>query len=98
VPQIRDARRLAVRQRNPGPHPLILPTLDPPREVLEGEEIDHPELLAGFEPVDPADPPSAGQDDPADLAASDAAAQDVKPKPRNRGQRAGDSTEEATTR
>lgn len=53
-----------MRQINPGPYPRILPTLDPPREIQEGEEIDYPDLLAGFEPVDPEEPPSAAAGDP----------------------------------
>lgn len=82
-----------MRQRNPGPHPLILPTLDPPRQVEEGEEIDHPELLAGFEPVDPDDTPSA-----ADAPAAEDADEPPPKKPRGRSSRADDSAEEATTR
>ena len=90
-----------MRQRNPGPHPLILPTLDPPREVLEGEEIDHPELLAGFEPVDPA--PTADEDVPGDQSAPEPAddapeTSAAKTKPARRGSRAADGAEEATTR
>ncbi len=48
-------------QRHAGPYPLIFPTLDPPVELHRGGEIDHPELLAGFEPVESAEAP--GDDD-----------------------------------
>jgi len=41
-----------VRQRNTSGSPLVLPTLDPPVEVLPGDEIDFPELLAGMEVID----------------------------------------------
>jgi hypothetical protein len=41
-----------VRQRNTSGSPLVLPTLDPPVEVLPGDEIDFPELLAGMEVVE----------------------------------------------
>ena len=91
-----------MRQRNPGPHPLILPTLDPPRQVEEGEEIDHPELLAGFEPVDPADSPAAS-DPPADSAEeeTDPGGDEDTPPPKTKSRARsgrGDSPEGATTR
>lgn len=38
-----------MRQRNVGSSPLIVP--DIPAEVLPGDEVDFPSLLAGFEPV-----------------------------------------------
>jgi len=41
-----------VRQRNTSGSPLVLPTLDPPVEVLPGDEIDFPDLLAGMEVVE----------------------------------------------
>lgn len=41
-----------MRQRNTSGSPLVLPTLDPPVEVLPGDEIDFPELLAGMEVID----------------------------------------------
>lgn len=81
-----------MRQRNPGPHPVILPTLDPPREVQEGEEIDHPELLAGFEPVDPPDPLSGATGSESDQGTPPAEAK-TKTQRRRAG---GDSAEEAT--
>ena len=40
-------------QRNAGVYPLILPTLDPPVEVQPGGLLEHPVLLAGFEPASP---------------------------------------------
>lgn len=96
-----------MRQRNPGPHPLILPTLDPPVEVQEGDEIDFPELLAGFEPVDPPDPPSGATDATTDqpgtqppAGGTDAARADQTTATRRR-RRTGDTdhdAEEATTR
>lgn len=45
-----------MRQRNTHPYPLICPTLSPPAEVAPGDEIDAPEPLAGFEPVDATEP------------------------------------------
>lgn len=45
-------------QRNVSGGALLLPTLDPPMEVSAGAEIDHPDLLAGFIPVEDP-PPSA---------------------------------------
>lgn len=44
-------------QRNVSGNPLVLPTLDPPAEVLPGDTIEHPELLAGFEEVEPTEKP-----------------------------------------
>jgi hypothetical protein len=41
-----------VLQRNTSGIAIILPTLDPPVTVLPGEEIDHDEPLAGFQPAD----------------------------------------------
>ena len=41
-----------MRQRNTSGSPLVLPTLDPPVEVLPGDEIDFPDLLAGMEVVE----------------------------------------------
>ena len=38
-------------QRNVSGSPLVLPTLDPPAEVLPDDTIEHPELLTGFEEV-----------------------------------------------
>lgn len=43
-----------MRQRNATPYPLIVGD-DPPYLAPPGHEVDHPTLLAGFEPVD-ADP------------------------------------------
>jgi hypothetical protein len=42
-----------VLQKNAGLYPLILPTLDPPVEVAPGGLLEHPVLLAGFEPASP---------------------------------------------
>lgn len=39
-----------MRQRNTHPHPLII-TGDNPATVYPGDEINHPDPLAGFEPV-----------------------------------------------
>lgn len=39
-------------QRNVSGGALLLPTVDPPIEVPAGGEIDHPEPLAGFIPVE----------------------------------------------
>lgn len=39
-------------QRNISGSPLVLPTLQPPAEVPPGGEIDYPELLPGFTPVE----------------------------------------------
>lgn len=44
-----------MRQRNAQPYPLIVGD-DPPYLAAPGLEVDHPGLLAGFEPVD--DPPA----------------------------------------
>lgn len=41
-----------MRQRNTSGSPLVLPTVDPPVEVLPGDEIDFPHLLAGMESVE----------------------------------------------
>lgn len=38
-------------QRNVSGSPLVLPTLDPPAQVLPGDTIEYSELLAGFEEV-----------------------------------------------
>jgi hypothetical protein len=46
-----------VLQRNASGSPLTLPTLNPPAEVPSGGEIDYPEPLPGFEPVEPAAEP-----------------------------------------
>lgn len=46
-----------MRQRNAQPYPLIVGD-DPPYLAAPGQEVDHPDLLAGFEPVD-ADPEPA---------------------------------------
>lgn len=43
-----------MRQRNTSGSPLVLPTLDPPVEVLPGDEIDFPDLLAGMESLEDA--------------------------------------------
>jgi hypothetical protein len=40
-----------VLQRNVSGGPLVLPTLEPPVEVLPGDTIEHEEPLAGFEVV-----------------------------------------------
>lgn len=42
-----------MRQRNPGPYVYDLPTLGV--RLLPGEEINHPDTLAGLVPVDAAD-------------------------------------------
>lgn len=55
-------------QRNVSGSPLVLPTLDPPAEVLPGDTIEHPELLAGFEEV--TDEQST-EDEPAQPAQED---------------------------
>jgi hypothetical protein len=89
-----------VRQRNPGPYPLTLPTLDPPREVREGDVIDHPTLLAGFVPVDEptepedpgADPPGGEPPGPVDQAQGDGQ-EPAKKKTTSRGRRADDAPE-----
>ena len=41
-----------MRQRNTSGSPLVLPTLDPPVELLPGDEIDFPHLLAGMESLE----------------------------------------------
>jgi hypothetical protein len=41
-----------VQQRNTSGGDLILPTLTPPVRVPDGAVLEHPEPLAGFEPVD----------------------------------------------
>lgn len=41
-------------QRYTGPTDAIFPTLRPPLFVRAGEVVDRPELIDGFEPVDPA--------------------------------------------
>jgi len=46
-----------VRQRNALPYPLIVGD-DPPYLAPPGHEVDHPTLMAGFEPID-SDPPAA---------------------------------------
>lgn len=38
-------------QRNVSGSPLVLPTLEPPAEVLPGDTIEYDEPLAGFEVV-----------------------------------------------
>lgn len=38
-------------QRNVSGSPLVLPTLEPPAEVLPGDTIEYDEPLAGFEIV-----------------------------------------------
>ena len=45
-----------VLQRNISGSPLVLPTLEPPVEIPPGGEIDYPQPLAGFEPVQPPKP------------------------------------------
>lgn len=52
-------------QRNVSGGPLVLPTLDPPAEVLPGDTIEHPELLAGFEEVGPDETVTEPAYDPA---------------------------------
>lgn len=42
-------------QRNTSGYPKDFPTLDPPRRVWPGEDIDHDGPLAGFTPVDELD-------------------------------------------
>jgi hypothetical protein len=91
-----------VLQRNPGPYPLTLPTLDPPREVQEGDVIDHPTLLAGFVPVDEqADPEDLGEtppgepSGPVDQAQGDGQ-EPAKKKTTSRGGRRADDAPEAT--
>jgi hypothetical protein len=43
-------------QRNISGGTLILPTLNPPAEVFDGDTIDAPDLIAGFVPVDDDQP------------------------------------------
>lgn len=40
-------------QRNVSGNPLVLPTLEPPTQVLPGDTIECDVLLAGFEEVKP---------------------------------------------
>lgn len=49
-----------MRQRNPLPYTYDLPTLGV--RLLPGEEIDHPEPLAGLVAVDEADDGNTGAD------------------------------------
>jgi hypothetical protein len=42
-----------VLQRNVSGSPLVLPTLDPPAQVLPGDTIEWDEPLAGFEKAKP---------------------------------------------
>ena len=51
-----------MRQRNPGPSPLMVPSI--PAEVPVGGEVDWPEPLCGFEPVEA--PPEPAPSPPAD--------------------------------
>lgn len=44
-------------QRNVSGGVLLLTTLDPPVEVPPGGELDHPDPLAGFIPVEDPSPP-----------------------------------------
>jgi hypothetical protein len=50
-----------VRQRNPGPYVYDLPTLGV--RLLSGEEIDHPDPLAGLVPVTEGKSKSATRSD-----------------------------------
>jgi hypothetical protein len=50
-------------QRNVSGSPLDMPTLDPPVSVGPGGEIDHHQLLAGFEPVGEPDEQDQEPDD-----------------------------------
>lgn len=45
-----------MKQRNPGPYVFDLPTLGV--RLLPGDEIDHPDLLAGCELIDDETPKS----------------------------------------
>lgn len=60
-------------QRNTSGGALLLTTLNPPLEVPPGGEIDHPDLLAGFIPVDDT-PPAAPAPVPAKATKPAAAA------------------------
>lgn len=50
-------------QRNMTAYTLLLPTVDPPREVEPGGTVDWPDPLAGFEAAEEATNPA--QDPPA---------------------------------
>jgi hypothetical protein len=69
-----------VRQRNAQPYPLIVGD-DPPYLAAPGQEVNHPDLLAGFEPVDT---------DPTPVSAPPVT-------PRKTGRSAAASDEEATS-
>lgn len=62
-------------QRNISGGALLLPTLDPPIQVPPGGEIDHPEPLAGFIPVE-----APGQDTSQAAPTAPPAAPGSKPK------------------
>lgn len=55
-----------MRQRNPGPAPLLVPSI--PIEVPPGEVIDHPDLITGFEPVEDIKAVAPPAQDSADTA------------------------------
>jgi hypothetical protein len=48
---VTPAQETPVHQRNAQPYSLIVGD-DPPYLAPPGHEVDHPDLLAGFEPVD----------------------------------------------
>jgi hypothetical protein len=43
-------------QRNVSGHTKVFPLLDPPVTIGPGENLDYPELLPGFEPVEAPEP------------------------------------------
>lgn len=49
-------------QRNPGPHPLSVPSI--PAEVQPGEAIDWPDPISGLEPVNDTPDPAQSGDTP----------------------------------
>jgi hypothetical protein len=46
-----------VLQRNPHPYALDVPAI--PATVQPGDTVDHPDLIAGFEPAEPEPEPAA---------------------------------------
>jgi hypothetical protein len=84
-----------VRQRNTSGSPLVLPTLDPPVEVLPGDEIDFPNLLAGMESLEDEqsemDEAESDNEDPEEQAAP--AARDEQAAPATDDDQAAPSAE-----
>lgn len=46
-------------QRNPHPYALDVPAI--PATVQPGDTVDHPDLIAGFEPAEQAEPEPAAK-------------------------------------